>query len=50
MMTTFWRIEAGGKCLSVTHKLDDIRLSRVFLFDDETVRGQARMRHWRLVR
>jgi hypothetical protein len=45
MMTTFWRIEAGGKRLSMTHKLNDIRLSWVFLLDDESVRGQARVRH-----
>jgi len=34
MMTTFRRIEAGRKCLPMTHKLNDIRLSWVFLFDD----------------
>jgi len=34
MMATFGRIEAGGECLPTTHKLNDIRLSWVFLFDD----------------
>jgi hypothetical protein len=34
MMTTFWRIEAGRECLPMTHKLNDIRLSWVFPFDD----------------
>jgi hypothetical protein len=34
MMTTFWRIEVGRKCLPMTHKLNDILLRWVFLFDD----------------
>jgi hypothetical protein len=36
MMTTFWRIEAGRECLPMTHKLNDIWLSWVFLFDDQS--------------
>jgi hypothetical protein len=39
MVTTFWGIEARRECLPMTHKLNDIRLSWVFLFDDESVRG-----------
>jgi hypothetical protein len=34
MVITFRRIEAGGECLPMTHKLNDLRLSWVFPFDD----------------
>jgi len=45
MMLTFGRIEAGRERLPMTQKLNDIRLSGVFLSDDESGGCEPRVRH-----
>jgi hypothetical protein len=45
VVIAFWRIEAGREYLPMTQKLNDIRLSGVFLSDGESGGSEPRVRH-----